>query len=521
MISCSFEQGVFPSALKVARVVPVFKDGSKTDVANYRPISLLGTFSKIYEKLMHRRIVDFMDTNNSLFDMQYGFRSGRSCEHALLKAQSLLLDSLSKKEISLLLLIDFSKAFDMVEHTILLKKLEHYGIRGSALEWLKSYLGDREQFVTVAGKDSTRKSMKFGVPQGSILGPLLFIIYVNDLPQISKLAKFIMYADDANIIITGNSIDEINEKFNKLSMALLSWVDTNGLKLNLKKTHFMIFSRQKVAIPRGLFIANTKIERKSEARFLGVIMDEKLNFTQHIHALKSKMLRYVGVMYRLKGLVPESVMLQIYHSFVQSHINYCSLVWGFTAKSNIESLFAGQKKGIRTVMPGYVNFFFKDGIIPAHTKPGFSKFKILSVHGVVVKNALTFMHKVKHFPDILPSSIRATIDPDSPLSHTAPTHENCNTWLETYNNNYYRKSVFFKGPLLATEESIASLCTTSAIISISAYKANIKRYLLEQQCTGDDSEWEAGNFLLYGITGLRKSDRINLETRNVFPGPSC
>ena len=137
----------------------------------------------------------------------------------------------------------------------------------------------------------------------------------------------------------------------------------------------MVFSRQKIVIPHGIFIANTKIERKTEARFLGVIMDEKLNFTQHIKALKSKMSRYVGVMYKLKGLVPVSVMLQIYHSFIQSHINYCSLVWGFSAKSNIESLFTGQKKGIRSVMPGFVKFFYKDGITPAHTKPGFTKFK--------------------------------------------------------------------------------------------------------------------------------------------------
>ena len=208
-----------------------------------------------------------MEANNSIFEMQYGFRTGRSCEHALLKAQSLLLESLSKKEISLLLLIDFSKAFDMVEHTILIKKLEHYGIRGIALEWLKSYLGNREQFVTINGKNSTKKPLMFGVPQGSILGPLLFIIYINDIPLISKLAKFIMYADDANIIISGKNIDEINEKLVNLSTGLLNWVDTNGLALNLKKTNYMIFSRQKIELPQGLSIANTKIERKSEARF--------------------------------------------------------------------------------------------------------------------------------------------------------------------------------------------------------------------------------------------------------------
>ena len=165
---------------------------------------------------MHSRIINFLDSNNSLYDMQYGFRSGRSCEHALLKAQHILLESLSKKQISLLLLIDFSKAFDMVEHTILLRKLEHYGIRGLALKWMTPYLNHRSQFVSLSGENSSIKHMQYGVPQGSILGPLLFIIYINDLPNIFNRAKFILYADDANIIINGANIADIVQQLNAL-----------------------------------------------------------------------------------------------------------------------------------------------------------------------------------------------------------------------------------------------------------------------------------------------------------------
>ena len=241
IITASFEEGVFPQSLKLARVVPVYKSGPKTEVSNYRPISLLTSFSNIYEKLMHNRIVNFMEANNSLHEMQYGFRSGRSCEHALLKAQSLLLDSLNKNQVSLLLLIDFSKAFDLVDHSILLQKLQHYGIRGKAHNWFKSYLNGREQFVSVNGSDSSKKRMNYGVPQGSILGPLLFIIYINDIPGILKVAKFILYADDANIILSGKNINEIDEQHSLLNTELLKWVDSNGLLLNLKKTNYMFF----------------------------------------------------------------------------------------------------------------------------------------------------------------------------------------------------------------------------------------------------------------------------------------
>ena len=235
IINKSFNQGIFPSSLKRARVVPIHKGGCKTDVANYRPISLLSSFSKIYEKLMHIRVLNFLDKNGSLFESQYGFRPGMSCEHAILNAQNSLLHSLNNKQIAVLLLIDYSKAFDVIEHPILLKKLEHYGIKGKALEWFESYLSGRHQFVSVNDVDSSLKPIHYGVPQGSTLGPLLFIIYINDLPLISNLAKFILYADDANIIVTGNSEEEVQAKITSISNLLVKWVDSNGLALNLKK----------------------------------------------------------------------------------------------------------------------------------------------------------------------------------------------------------------------------------------------------------------------------------------------
>ena len=160
VINKSFHEGVFPEQMKMARVTPIHKEGSKTNISNYRPISILASFSKIYEKLMYDRVLNFLESNNSLYENQYGFRPGRSCEYALLNAQNSILESLTNQQISLLL-IDFSKAFDMVEHPILLQKLKHYGIRGPVLKWLESYLSNRKQFVSINGSESSSLDMEY------------------------------------------------------------------------------------------------------------------------------------------------------------------------------------------------------------------------------------------------------------------------------------------------------------------------------------------------------------------------
>lgn len=269
----------------------------------------------------------------------------------------------------------------------------------------------------------------------------------------------------------------------------------------------MIFSRRKLDSDFNLSIANTPILRKHEARFLGVIIDDKLTWTKHIKTLKSKMSRYIGIMYKIKYLLPLQARMQIFHSFVQSHLNFCSIVWGFSSKTNIESLFTNQKKGMRAVMPGYVNLFYKDGCPPAHTKPAFTNFKVLTVQGVIAKNALIFMHKVNQFPFLLPDSVRNTISPNTPGvdSNFDSSHE----WLAEFGTHVYNKSIFFKGPLIYIDSIHHKPLTASACLSIKAYKSTTTRTLLEIQSSGQTEEWQADNFLLYNIKGLRRSSRLN------------
>ena len=221
------------------------------------------------------------------------------------------------------------------------------------------------------------------------------------------------------------------DQLKNLTINLLKWVNSNGLALNLKKTKYMIFSKTRnTELPQPLTIADKLIERKYEARFLGVIMDESLNWSRHVKTVQAKMARYVGIMYKIKKYLPLNARLQIFHSFVQSHANYCSLVWGFSCKHNIELLFRKQKIGMRAVIPGFINYKYKDGKIPGHTKAYFSEYGILTIHNMIVFNTLNFMHKVKNYPSLLPDLVLKTIADDSPIPGS--THESCQLWLKLY-----------------------------------------------------------------------------------------
>ena len=270
----------------------------------------------------------------------------------------------------------------------------------------------------------------------------------------------------------------------------------------------MIFSRSRcIDLPAPLVISKTVIERKKEARFLGVIIDESLNWTLHVKTILSKMSRYVGIMYKIKKFLPLTARLQIYHSFVQSHLNFCSLVWGFSAKSNIEALFSKQKKGLRAVVPGFINYKFRDGETPGHTKPFFSEYKILSIQGIIALNAFLFMRKVRQFQSLLPTSVSSTISKESPV--TGSTHVSCENWLNFHDNHYYRKSLFFKGPLLLLSSVIEESLPPASFITIKCYKTNVKEALLSTQSGDDLINWDNKNFPLYNISGIRKSRLAN------------
>ena len=209
IINTSFTTGIFPNVLKTAKVIPLHKGGSNDELNNFRPISLLSIFDKIIEKLMHKRLYQFLEDHEILFKNQFGFRKKNSTSHALIEITEKIKESIDTGKFGCGIFIDLKKAFDTVNHVILLQKLEHYGIRGSLLEWFESYLTDRKQYVFYNGVSSDTKLITCGVPQGSVLGPLLFLLYVNDMPNISDKLNFYLFADDTNIYYESDNLRDL------------------------------------------------------------------------------------------------------------------------------------------------------------------------------------------------------------------------------------------------------------------------------------------------------------------------
>ena len=227
--------------MKLAKVVPIFKKGCPLDSSNYRPISLLSVFSKIIEKIMYKRLYEFLELHNILYCHQFGFRASHSINHALISLTESVKNTLDNKKFGCSIFLDLKKAFDTMHHEILLKKLEHYGIRGMTLSWFRSYLNNREQYVSVNGHNSCSQKVTCGVPQGSVFGPLLFLIYINDISKASSKLSFFLFADDTNLYFESENFQHLQKVVNNELKYIKKWLDANRLALNVEKPALLFF----------------------------------------------------------------------------------------------------------------------------------------------------------------------------------------------------------------------------------------------------------------------------------------
>jgi hypothetical protein len=374
--------------LKIAKISPIFKGEDKELVMNYRPISVLPVLSKVLERLMYNRLLNYFDQNDLLTDKQFGFREQKTTCMAITRLVDQISTKLDSGKVTIGVFIDLSKAFDTINHKILIDKLELYGVRGISLQWFKNYLTNRKQYVCVNNTVNSRiNELICGVPQGSILGPLLFLIYINDIVKVSPILNMILFADDTNLFISGENLIETVTTLNCELCKLSNWFKVNKLSLNIKKTNYMIFQnrRKKIELIPEVVIDNCKINSVTCSKFLGVIINENLTWTDHIETIKKKLSKNIGIIKHIKHQLSLNVLRSLYFTLINPYLEYCNMVWANGPNTALSKLFLTQKRAIRVI---------SNSCRDAHAAPLFKKLKILTILELNKLQVACFMYRV-------------------------------------------------------------------------------------------------------------------------------
>lgn len=403
LCNLSMSVGIFPDRWKEATVVPIYKSGDKDNPGNYRPISLLSCFSKILEKLVNRRLIKFLENNNLLSDRQFGFRRGKSTENAVTLLSDIVTDHLDNGRACVGVFLDLAKAFDTVSPKILLSKLEKNGIRGLALKWFHSYLENRRQRIKIDDQLSNHSFVNFGVPQGSILGPTLFILYLNDIGNLNIAnADIICYADDTAIIFQNQSWATVFKTVETGMSTISKWLNNNLLTLNATKTKYLCFHKTNASKPdptndsvtvhscfplSGVIPTDCNcdsITRAKHIKYLGITIDEKFTFLNHIQVTATRVRKLIYPMKLLRNAANRTLLRTVYLSICQPVMTYCISVWGGAAITKMIILERAQRSLLKTI-------YGKSKRFP--TKDLYTECKLLSLRKLYISKIILSTHK--------------------------------------------------------------------------------------------------------------------------------
>ena len=455
LINTCFSSGAFPKVFKKATVIAIFKKGEKTNPSNFRPISLLPMLSKILEKCFHVRLTDFLAKNHLLTVCQFGFQKGLSTEQAINAFCELIYDALNNNQHTVNIFIDLQKAYDTINREILIRKLDAYGIRGVPLQFIQSFLTERSQRVKVDNCTSSFKLVPTGLPTGSVLSCTLFLLYVNDVPQILQHMSPILYADDTTLHCRGSSMQAVAQACNEDLNIFSDWTKANRLSISSQKTHTFILTNRNFDPPQ-ITLDNSLITSVPSIKFLGVTLDPKMKFNEHIKEICTKVARSSGVLYNLQKYLDTHTLITLYYSLVYPYLQYCILAWGGASQIHLNKLEILQKRCIRIITGS--SYF-------SHTTPLFKQHNILKLKDIYNLKIAEYAYKNQH-----------SLQSQHNRTHTHNTRFRSNLLPHFARLTTTQNSLHFKTPTLWNK--VPEFIKNSS--NKNRFKIAYKKYLIDQ-----------------------------------------